>query len=102
MGWFKQEWLYEKRDQAVNVNQSEGAMKKAWKYATILRQQDRPKKKQLQGNILHMHSWIMLPLGIIFIKQNNSMPGTVWGTSWAGAQGNSGRPHNNTEHGHFS
>lgn len=37
MGWFKQEWLYEKRDQAVNVNQSEGAMKKAWKYATILR-----------------------------------------------------------------
>lgn len=49
-----------------------------------------------------MHSWIMLSLGIIFIKQNNSMPGTVWGTSWAGAQGNSRRPHNNTEHGHFS
>lgn len=37
MGWFKQEWLYEKRDQAVNGNQSEGAMKKVWKYATILR-----------------------------------------------------------------
>lgn len=27
-----------------------------------------------------MHSWIMLPLDVIFTKQNNSMPGTVWGT----------------------